>query len=368
MRVGIEASNIRAGGGLTHIVELLNHANPNTEGIEKVVIWSGKKTLNAISDQTWLIKKTHHLLDKSIFHRLFWIHFLSKKEFTKHCDVLFTPGGLYSGNFKPYISMSQNMLVFEQKERARFGFSLTRLRLKLLSFAQAKSFKKATGVVFISYYAQKFIQKLLHKKFNSVVIYHGISDRFRSAPKKVNINIQFGSERPLNLLYVSIINEYKHQNILAKAVNELCEEGYFITLDLVGAYYPKSLEKLTPHLSENVKFFGKIDFEKIHSIYKKADAFVFSSTCENMPNILVEAMSAGLPIISSNYGPMPEILKENGLYIDPLNSDSIKNAILKIYNNPLLINDLSEKAHLHAQQYNWEKCAKETFRFLAQFK
>ena len=38
--------------------------------------------------------------------------------------------------------------------------------------------------------------------------------------------------------------------------------------------------------------------------------FIFASTCENMPNILIEGMSSGLPILCSNYLPMPEFLKD----------------------------------------------------------
>lgn len=366
MKIGIEASNIRAGGGLTHLIELLNNSNPQKFGINEVVVWSGKKTLEKLPNFNWLKKETHSFLDKSIFHRMFWVLFLSKKAFCEKCDLLFAPGGLYSGSF-PYVSMSQNMLVFEKKERARFGFSLTRLRLKLLFYSQSKSLKNAKAVVFISNYAKDYIEKLLDVNFNSTVVYHGISNRFRSLPKTFN-NVKFNDKRHLNLLYVSIINEYKHQDILAQTINKMNNEGYFIKLNLVGAVYPKSLEKLKPHLSEHVKFLGKVDFEKVHEVYKDADAFIFPSTCENMPNILVEAMSAGLPIISSNYGPMPEILTNNGLYIDPLNSESIKFEIDKIYKDSELLDQLSIKAYNHSQLFDWTKCADQTFKFLSSLK
>ena len=363
MVVGIEATNIRAGGGITHLKELLSYATPKKQGVSKVIIWSGKSTLDQLPEKEWLEKRTHKLLDKSIFHRIWWLKLISKNQFSD-CDILFAPGGLYSGSFHPYVSMSQNMLVFEQKERARFGYNLTRLRLKILSYVQSKSFKNAEGVLFISNYAKKYISNKLRAKFKSSVVYHGISDRFRSKPRRQREASELTINKPLNLLYVSIVNVYKHQDVLAKAIHELNDEGFHIKLTMVGASYPISLKKLKPLLNENVEYVGKIPFEEIDKVYHDSDVFIFASTCENMPNILVEAMSAGLPVLSSNYGPMPEILTENGLYFDPCDIQSVKKSIKLIYSDDKLRTDLSQKSYDHSKQFNWENCANQTFEFL----
>ena len=45
MRIGIDASNIRAGGSLAHLTEPLKAAQPHTYGIERVVVWGGKRIL-----------------------------------------------------------------------------------------------------------------------------------------------------------------------------------------------------------------------------------------------------------------------------------------------------------------------------------
>jgi hypothetical protein len=51
MILGIDASNIRGGGGVTHLVELLKAANPIQYGFEKVYVWSGKYTLDKIENR-----------------------------------------------------------------------------------------------------------------------------------------------------------------------------------------------------------------------------------------------------------------------------------------------------------------------------
>lgn len=45
MILGIDASNIRAGGGVTHLVELLRAANPSVHGFEKVIVWGDRKSV-----------------------------------------------------------------------------------------------------------------------------------------------------------------------------------------------------------------------------------------------------------------------------------------------------------------------------------
>ena len=53
MILGIDASNIRGGGGITHLVELLKAAHPAQHGFGKVVVWSGQETLSKIEERPW---------------------------------------------------------------------------------------------------------------------------------------------------------------------------------------------------------------------------------------------------------------------------------------------------------------------------
>ena len=73
----------------------------------------------------------------------------------------------------------------------------------------------------------------------------------------------------------------------------------------------KTLDKLDPH-RKNVTIVGSVDHNILPDFLSNCDLFIFGSSCENMPNTLVEGMASGLPILSSNRGPMPEILKMGG--------------------------------------------------------
>jgi 2-polyprenyl-3-methyl-5-hydroxy-6-metoxy-1,4-benzoquinol methylase len=239
----------------------------------------------------------------------------------------------------------------------------------LLAQLQKKSFNQAKGIIFISNYAKKTISPFLTKSTAECpVIYHGIAPRFRDIYQgKSRIE---GQNKPLDILYISTISMYKHQWKVVEAVAKLVNEGYQIRLNLVGDYYPpalkilrKALEQFDPN-QQFVTLTGAIPFENINHYYQKADIFVFASTCENMPNILVEAMASGLAIAASMYEPMPEILKDAALYFDPLNPLDIYRNLKILIESPQKRLEIGTKAKKYAAAYSWERCAHETFSYL----
>ena len=371
--LGIDASNIRAGGGLTHLKEVLRNADPIKYNFEKVVIWSSEKTLSKIDDAEWLVKVTHPFLNKSfIWALLFQIFVLKKSAKEFECSLLFVPGGTFLCGFRPFVTLSQNMLPFELKEAFRFESVITRMRFLLLRMTQSLAFRRASGLIFLTQYAKNSIVKILSLKARNItVIHHGIDHRFAGKPKAQYLASNYSLDNPYRLLYVSILTAYKHQWNVAEAVFKLSEDGFPIHLTLIGPKDSQGYAKLMkvfkryPESSSAVSYLGEIDHDALPNYYKDADAFVFASSCENMPIILVEAMSAGLPIASSNMGPMPEILSAAGIYFNPESVDDIYETLKKLFVDDRLRDDISNKSYSIATSYTWKNCADDSFSFLS---
>src|SRR5687767_4089398 len=144
MILGIDASNIRAGGGVTHLVEFLRAARPESHGFSKIVVWSGKRALDLIEDREWLSKAHCRALDGGLISRAMWQRrSLSRLAREAGCDVLFAPGGSFAGEFRPMVTMSQNLLPFEWKELRRFGWSWMAAKQALLRQVQKRTFRRA---------------------------------------------------------------------------------------------------------------------------------------------------------------------------------------------------------------------------------
>ena len=137
--VGIDASNIRAGGGLTHLIELLSNANPELSGIRHVVVWAGGHTISRLPQRDWLEKVHVPLLDKCLPQRVYWQQRLLPAALVETgCSLLFSPGGTCLSVAVPRITMSQNMLPFDRTESARFGL-LSAMRLKMVLLRRSQS-------------------------------------------------------------------------------------------------------------------------------------------------------------------------------------------------------------------------------------
>ncbi|MGL2995216.1 glycosyltransferase family 4 protein [Flavobacterium sp. TSSA_36] len=372
MILGIDATNIRAGGGLTHLKEILVNANPSIYDFTKVVIWSSNDTLIHLPNLVWLDKVSHPYLNKSFLWSFFYQKFfLSKSAQQKYnCDVLFVPGGTFFGSFLNVVSMSQNMLPFEKEERNRFPSWKTQFKFKILKYSQSTTFKKSQGIIFLTNYAKEYITNEINLKNNSkVIIPHGINLSFLNDPKKQQDIADYTFDNPFKLLYVSIVTVYKHQWNVVAAVLKIREEGFPITLDLVGTYTEESLKKLKQILSNDIynciNYRGLIPYEELDEIYKDADSFVFASSCENMPIILIEAMTAGLPIASSNYGPMPEVLGDAGFYFDPLKTEEIYLSIKEMLISKEKREKYAWESFNKSINYTWKECSDKTFEYLS---
>ncbi len=115
---------------------------------------------------------------------------------------------------------------------------------------------------------------------------------------------------------------------------------------------------------DSVHYHAGVPYNEIHKFYQNCDLFVFASTCENMPNILLEAMKSGIPILCSNYGPMPEILRDAGLYFDPLNVQDFFEKVQLFMSSEKLRAECAQKANVLANEFSWSRSSRQTFDFI----
>jgi glycosyltransferase involved in cell wall biosynthesis len=371
MRLGVDASNLRLGGGITHLIELLRAAQPPKFGFSEVIVWGREAVLERLEDRPWLVKSAQRVLEHGLLQQSWWQSFrLSELARAADCALLFVPGGSYVGSFRPVVTMSRNMLPFEWRETRRYGFSRHTLKWIVLRLVQSRSFRKADGIIFLTQYAQRAVLRVVGRlRGKTVTIAHGINPRFIRAPRPQRTPAQFTAAQPCRLVYVSTTELYKHQWNVAEAVAQLRSEGLPLVLDLAGPPGPgqrrldATLERVDPQ-RRFISARGEVAYRDLHELYAAADIGVFASSCENMPNILLEGMASGLPMACSNLGPMPEVLGDAGVYFNPERPGEIAEALRSLIASPELRAQKAQAAFMRAQQYSWKRCAEETFSFL----
>lgn len=368
-KIAIDASRSKSGGGKAHLIGILNELDPTRFNIDQIHVWSYRTLLNDLPDEPWLVKHCPEATEKSILGQLWWQYNTLHKEVEEQgCQVLLNTSAGTVCQFQPAVTMSRDMLSFERREIARFGFGREWLRLFILRYTQKKSLKDSTGALFLTKYAADTIQTWTGKIPTYRIIPHGTGQNFRN--NKLKISFPINGEREIKCLYVSNVDRYKHQWNVAKAIYNLRKKGHHISLRLVGGGKGPAqarLEKVLEEIDPNSEFVVQDIFlkhQQIPPIISESDIFIFASSCENMPNTLVEAMACGIPIACSNLGPMPEVLLDGGVYFDPEDVESITNSVEILINEKEKREFSAKRSKELSKQYSWKRCAHETMNYL----
>ena len=226
------------------------------------------------------------------------------------------------------------------------------------------SAKKADGIIFLNQFAKKKILKLFDlKKKEHAIIPHGIN--------KVYYNLNFKdykNSEVRKIIYISPIDLYKHQWNVIKAINNLNNKGYNLSLHVVGSI-SNNLAKYKFFSSfskkDNVIYHGELNEKKILKLLGKVDLYLFASSCESMGLTLLEGMATRLAVVCSNASGLPRTMNYKGFYFDPEDVNSIEKCLTKIVNNKKELIKNSNETRKISYNFNWKKSTKQTFNFLS---
>jgi glycosyltransferase involved in cell wall biosynthesis len=144
----------------------------------------------------------------------------------------------------------------------------------------------------------------------------------------------------------------KGHDLVIRALEHLPE----VTLLIAGQGPEKAaLARLASALGveRRVRFLGSVPHERLREIYSAADALVLASSREGWPNVLLESMACGTPVIASNVWGAPEIIKapEAGVLLP----DRTASAIVSAAGALLAAPPPREATRAYAQRFSWQE-------------
>lgn len=209
------------------------------------------------------------------------------------------------------------------------------------------------GLVVQSQFIKEFYQKTIQEQ-KIKIIPNPINEIMLSARK------EYG-ERENVILTVGRLDANKNQKLLIEAFANLNVGNW--KLEIVGdGVLREEYKKLTISLGieDKVNYVGNVN--NVQDYYNKAKIFVFTSQSEGFPNALLEAMSFGLPCISTDcpFGPS-EIIKnnENGYLIEVNNRKQLESRLTDLMNNPELCMNFSGKALQSTTKFKIDEISKQ---------
>jgi len=113
-------------------------------------------------------------------------------------------------------------------------------------------------------------------------------------------------------------------------------------------------------IEKYVQILGYLSDKELASVYQEASMLVMPSLYEGFGLPLLEAMSVGVPVVTSNISSMPEIVGDAAVLVDPYNVNSIKEGVEKVLTDSKLRSRLSDAGYEQSKIFSWERSARET--------
>ncbi len=110
----------------------------------------------------------------------------------------------------------------------------------------------------------------------------------------------------------------------------------------------------------NIIVAGRVSTEDLDALYRGADAFVYPSLYEGFGLPVLDAMTRGVPVITSNTSSLPELAGDAAVLVPPTSTRALSGAIESLLTSPDQRSRLSEEGRARAEQYSWERTARET--------
>ena len=172
-------------------------------------------------------------------------------------------------------------------------------------------------------------------------------------------------DQEVKIIYLSNLIKAKGFIDLIEACIDLIRDGLNIKLTLAGAIYDqleaemifKKVEKLG--LKKFINYVGIVEGEEKRKLLLESDIMVLPTKypVEGQPLSILEGMSAGLPIISSEIGCIPEMVTDNGILLKEVNINSLKEAIKYLIDSK----DVRIEMGLRSRKYYLEKYTTEKY-------
>jgi glycogen(starch) synthase len=166
------------------------------------------------------------------------------------------------------------------------------------------------------------------------------------------------------VLFVGALEKRKGVEFLIRAVPRISQKIQNVKVIVVGNGSEKiTLENLADELDvrNKVLFTGYLKEEDLHALYSMAEVFVLHSLYETFSLVLLEAMTHGKPIVATKILGTTELVKPgfNGILVDPKDSESLADAIVKLLLEGDYAKRLGENGEQLSKNFTWDRAVSE---------
>jgi glycosyltransferase involved in cell wall biosynthesis len=240
--------------------------------------------------------------------------------------------------FPNVLTIHGNMRLVAAVNHAR-PFSFQWLAARLEGF----TLPRTDGVVCISRYTRDAVQSLARRTW---VLPNAVDGSFFDVKSAPSPNV------PPVILCVGAICPRKNQNALIRALDPLAAQKKFSVVFLgqadAGPYGAEFFQLVAER--DWCEHAGFADRERMKGFFQAATALVLPTQEDNCPMVVLEAMAAGVPVLASKVGGVPDLIEDGqtGLFCDPQQPESFRTGVARLLDDPALRQRLAADARQRA--------------------
>ncbi|WP_394660357.1 glycosyltransferase family 4 protein [uncultured Chryseobacterium sp.] len=343
MKLIIDNSNLFAGGGLQVAASFLRDLKKMNCTDDFHVIQS-VNCASTIGNESFPGNFTFYNLDRSEERfKAKRIKSVKKIEDAVKPDCIFTLFGpsYHKSRFPKVVGFAIPYIIYSESPFFKQISFKEKLYYKFLSVIKTYSFKKYSDtLIFETENARKIFTEKEHFRKDSFSIGNTLNEIFFKPDHWVDFeNLPSG---PCNILFLTANYPHKNMAVLPEVIKILTEKfhlkdfKFLITLNKGDLIFPESCNSY-------IQYLGKVDLEKIPSLYKQSDIVFIPTLLEVFSATYLEAMLMKKPIIASDLGFSRDICGDSAYFCEPVNPESYANAIFTLINDENLKNELIKK-------------------------
>lgn len=227
----------------------------------------------------------------------------------------------------------------------------------------------SAGILTVSEYSKKDILKFFSFYPEEKIYVTPLAANSKFKPlDKVQCQNYVNKTYNINTPYILYIGGFSSRKNALGLINAF--KNCYKSLDepytlLLGGSLKDEGEKLFNYvkdnnLSDRIVFCGYLDEDILPVLYSGCEAFVYPSLYEGFGLPPLEAMSCRAPVITSDLTSIPEVTRDSSILINPYDENDLENALIKLLNNKLLREELSEKGYKNSLNFTWKRTAEKT--------
>ena len=211
---------------------------------------------------------------------------------------------------------------------------------------------RADAIITVSEFTKSQVTGLLGVEPRKVhVVHHGV--------RRLALKVE-GREKIV--LHVGAIQKRKNIVRLVEAF-ETVDSAWKLVLAGSSGYGAAEIQErvAASPARDRILITGYVSAEDLARWYSRAAVFAFPSLDEGFGMPVLEAMAAGVPVITSNRSALPEVASDAALLVDPERTEALVEALANLIRDENLRSELAERGRLRANRFSWEKAARETW-------